>query len=197
MKSLESLITLLAKLPGLGPRSARRIALHLIKDNRQFMMQLAETIHAVAEEIKTCAECGNIDTVSPCSICADPKRDSNIICVVEGIADLWAMERGHVFNGLYHVLGGSLSAIDGRTPEKLNLKKLRQRVTEGNLRELIIATNATLEGQTTGHYIVDMLADTNLKISCLAHGIPVGAELDYVDEGTLTLALKQRHNYDN
>jgi len=117
--------------------------------------------------------------------------------VVEGIADLWAMERGHVFNGLYHVLGGSLSAIDGRTPEKLNLKKLRQRVTESSLREIIIATNATLEGQTTGHYIVDMLADTNLKISCLAHGIPVGAELDYVDEGTLTLALKQRHNYDN
>lgn len=197
MQSLENLINLFAKLPGLGPRSARRIALYLIKDNRQFMLQLADAIAGVAEEIKICSNCGNIDTTCPCTICQDPKRDNTIICVVENIADLWAMERGNFFTGTYHVLGGALSAIDGRTPDKLNFARLRQRATGSSVQEIIVATNATLEGQTTGHYIVDMLAGLPLKISCLAHGIPVGAELDYVDEGTLTLALKLRHNYDN
>jgi recombination protein RecR len=197
MQSLDNLINLLAKLPGLGSRSARRIALHLIKDNRQFMLQLAETIASVAEDIRVCANCGNIDVSSPCAICQDPKRDVSIICVVEEIADLWAMERGNFYNGMYHVLGGALSAIDGRTPDKLNFNKLCERAANHNVQEVIVATNATLEGQTTGHYIVDMLAGLPLKISCLAHGIPVGAELDYVDEGTLTLALKLRHNYDN
>ncbi len=178
MQSLDNLISLLAKLPGLGSRSARRIALHLIKDNRQFMLQLAETLASVAKDIKVCTNCGNVDVSSPCAICQNPKRDTSIICVVEEIADLWAMERGNFYNGTYHVLGGSLSAIDGRTPDKLNFTKLRERAANYNVQEVIIATNATLDGQTTGHYIVDMLAGMPLKVSCLAHGIPVGAELD-------------------
>ncbi len=193
--SVEQLIKIIAKLPGLGPRSARRIALHLIKNSQNLMLPLADVIKQVAQEIKICKECGNIDTTSPCSICTSEKRDTTQLCVVEDVTDLWAMERGNIFKGHYHVLGGSLSALDGRTPDTLNFESLKNRVANSNFKEVIIATNATLEGQTTGFYVVDLLKPYNIKTSRLANGIPMGAELDYMDEGTLSLALKMRQDY--
>jgi recombination protein RecR len=195
IESLESLIKLFAKLPGLGPRSARRIVLHLIKSPESLMTPLASEIQKAAREIKKCQVCGNIDLHSPCSICSDSKRDHALVCVVEDITDLWAIERGGDYKGVYHVLGGRLSALDGITADKLNLEGLSNRVANDNIREVIIATNATLEGQTTSFYIADILKPFNVKASRLAHGIPVGAELDYMDEGTLTLALKMRQNF--
>jgi recombination protein RecR len=190
--AIERLIRLLAKLPGLGPRSARRVALHLIKRRESLMLPLVEAIEATANEVRTCSACGNLDTSDPCAICADAKRDAGTLCVVEEIADLWALERAHAFKGRYHVLGGTLSALDGVGPEDLGIGRLVDRVKGGGVREVILATNATVEGQTTAHYIADKLVGSGAQVTRLAHGVPLGGELDYLDDGTLTAALKAR-----
>lgn len=189
---IEQLIVLLAKLPGLGPRSARRAALHLIRRRDQLMAPLTAAMARAAEALCTCQDCGNLDTRSPCSLCADPRRDPHVICVVEDIADLWALERTHSFRGRYHVLGGTLSALDGIRPDDLNIGSLLKRAENTGIEEVIIATNATVAGQTTAHYVRERLAETGVKISRLAHGVPVGGELDYLDDGTLAAALKSR-----
>jgi len=201
---IETLIQLLAKMPGLGPRSARRAALHLIKKKDQLLRPLASAAHEAAEKVSVCEICGNVDTTNPCTICTDPKRDRSKIVVVEDVADLWALERAKAVNSLYHVLGGTLSPLDGVGPEDLNIEGLINRLTE-NLpldengepqpREVILAVNATVEGQTTAHYITDRLDGLNVKITRLAHGVPVGGELDYLDEGTLTAAMKSRSDF--
>ena len=188
---IERLIQLLAKLPGLGPRSARRAALTLLKKRDVLLEPLAGAMRDAAAAIKTCEVCGNLDTTSPCALCADPRRDKHVLCVVEDVADLWALERAGVFRGKYHVLGGALSALDGVTPEKLNVAKLIERV-KGGVGEVILAMNATVEGQTTAHYLMDTLAATGVSVTRLAHGVPVGGELDYLDEGTLSAAFKAR-----
>jgi recombination protein RecR len=190
MSELDTLIQLLAKLPGLGPRSARRAALHLIKRRESLMQPLAAAMREAAAAIRPCANCGNLDTVDPCTICRDPKRDPSAICVVEDLADLWALERTGAFHGRYHVLGGTLSALDGVGPEDLNIPRLIARLSPEI--ELILALNATVEGQTTAHYIADRAAPSGARISRLAQGVPIGGELDYLDEGTLTAALKAR-----
>ncbi|HVC53043.1 MAG TPA: recombination mediator RecR [Stellaceae bacterium] len=190
MSELDTLIQLLARLPGLGPRSARRAALHLIKRREGLMMPLAAALQAAAAAIRPCSECGNLDTVDPCAICRDPRRDGAVICVVEDLADLWALERTAAFRGRYHVLGGTLSALDGVGPEDLNIARLIARL--GANMELILALNATVDGQTTAHYIADRAQPTGAKISRLAQGVPIGGELDYLDEGTLTAALNAR-----
>lgn len=192
--AVEQLIKIISKLPGLGPRSARRIAIHLIKNSENIMLPLSEALKEVAKEIQICDSCGNIDICNPCSICENHKRDASQLCIVEDVSDLWAMERGEIFKGYYHILGGTLSALDGRTPETLNFESLQERVSNSNFKEVIIATNATLEGQTTGFYILDLLKPFDVKITRLANGIPMGAELDYMDEGTLNLALKMRQD---
>ena len=186
---IERLIQLLAKLPGLGPRSARRAALVLLKKRNEFLEPLAQAMQEAAAATRNCEICGNLDTISPCAICRDPRRDPHILCVVEDVADLWALERASVFRGRYHVLGGALSALDGVTPERLNVASLLTRVSHG-IDEVILAMNATVEGQTTAHYLMDHL--TNVKVTRLAHGVPVGGELDYLDEGTLSAAFKAR-----
>ena len=186
---IERLIQLLAKLPGLGPRSARRAALALLKKRDTLLEPLADSLREAADAIVSCEVCGNLDTQSPCAICSDPRRDPHILCVVEDVADLWALERASVFRGRYHVLGGALSALDGVTPERLNVAKLLERVKSG-VDEVILAMNATVEGQTTAHYLMDLLGD--MKVTRLAHGVPVGGELDYLDEGTLSAAFKAR-----
>jgi recombination protein RecR len=186
---IERLIQLLAKLPGLGPRSARRAALVLLKKPDQLLEPLAQAMKDAAAAIRSCEICGNLDTASPCAICRDPRRDPHLLCVVEDVADLWALERAGVFRGRYHVLGGALSALDGVTPERLNVATLLERVKQG-IDEVILAMNATVEGQTTAHYLMDMLG--NVKVTRLAHGVPVGGELDYLDEGTLSAAFKAR-----
>jgi recombination protein RecR len=188
---IERLIQLLAKLPGLGPRSARRAALVLLKKREALLEPLSLAMRDAAAAIRTCEICGNLDTTTPCALCRDPRREAAILCVVEDVADLWALERAGVFKGKYHVLGGALSALDGVTPERLNVGSLIARVREG-ADEVILAMNATVEGQTTAHYITDRVADTGVKITRLAHGVPVGGELDYLDEGTLSQALKAR-----
>jgi recombination protein RecR len=190
MSELDTLIQLLAKLPGLGPRSARRAALFLIKRREQLMEPLATALAAAATAIRTCSTCGNLDTADPCPICRDLERDPHAICVVEDLADLWALERTRAFRGRYHVLGGTLSALDGIGPDELNIVRLIARL--GPETELILALNATVEGQTTAHYIADRAAATGARISRLAQGVPIGGELDYLDEGTLTAALKAR-----
>ena len=190
MSELDTLIQLLARLPGLGPRSARRAALYLIKRREQVMQPLAAALGAAAAAIRPCATCGNLDTSDPCAICRDPQRDPLAICVVEDLADLWALERTGAFGGRYHVLGGTLSALDGIGPDELNIARLIARL--GPESELILALNATVEGQTTAHYIADRAARTGARISRLAQGVPIGGELDYLDEGTLTAALKAR-----
>jgi recombination protein RecR len=189
---IERLVDLLAKLPGLGPRSARRATLHLIKRPGLLMQPLAEAIASAANAIRTCTSCGNVDTVDPCRICADPERDRSVICVIEDVADLWALERTASFGGNYHVLGGTLSALDGVGPEDLRIGRLVDRASSAQVTEVILATNATVAGQTTAHYITERLADAGVVISRLAHGVPVGGELDYLDDGTLTAALKSR-----
>ena len=189
---IEALIKLLAKLPGLGPRSARRAALHLIKRRESLMDPLARALERAAQNTRTCSRCGNLDTVDPCALCGDGRRDISMICVVEEVADLWAMERGGAYRGLYHVLGGTLSALDGIGPEDLNIASLIRRIEAGNVHEVILATNATVDGQTTGHYIADRLAQSKVSVTRLAHGVPVGGELDYLDDGTLAAALKSR-----
>lgn len=186
---IERLIQLLAKLPGLGPRSARRAALALLKKRDTLLEPLADALREAADAILTCEVCGNLDTQSPCAICSDMRRDPHILCVVEDVADLWALERASVFRGRYHVLGGALSALDGITPERLNVTQLLERVKHG-VDEVILAMNATVEGQTTAHYLMDILGD--MKVTRLAHGVPVGGELDYLDEGTLSAAFKAR-----
>ncbi len=190
VSELDTLIRLLAKLPGLGPRSARRAALHLIKRRESLMTPLATALARAAEAIRTCPVCGNLDTIEPCAICRDPERDATAICVVEDLADLWALERTGAFHGRYHVLGGTLSALDGIGPEDLTIDRLVARAKPGQ--ELILALNATVEGQTTAHYIADRLVDSGVKLSRLAQGVPIGGELDYLDDGTLTAALKAR-----
>lgn len=190
---IERLIQLLSKLPGLGPRSARRAALALLKKREQLLEPLGSAMRDAAAAIKTCEVCGNLDTSSPCSLCNDPRRDVHVLCVVEDVADLWALERASVFRGKYHVLGGALSALDGITPEKLNMAPLIARVRDG-VEEVILAMNATVEGQTTAHYLMDALAASTVKVTRLAHGVPVGGELDYLDEGTLSHAFKARRS---
>jgi recombination protein RecR len=190
VSELDALIQLLAKLPGLGPRSARRAALHLIKRRETLMTPLASALTEAARAIRPCPICGNLDTVEPCTICRDPARDGAVICVVEDLADLWALERTGAYHGRYHVLGGTLSALDGVGPEELTIDRLLARVRPGQ--ELILALNATVDGQTTAHYIADCLADSGVKLSRLAQGVPIGGELDYLDDGTLTAALNAR-----
>lgn len=192
---IERLISLLAKLPGLGPRSARRAALDLIRKRDAVMRPLAEAMAHAAERIKTCGTCGNIDVNDPCSICAAPGRDKTSICVVQDVGDLWAMERAGAYRGQYHVLGGTLSAIDGVRPEDLRISGLISRAETGNISEVILAMNATVDGQTTAHYITDHLEKSGVTISRLAHGVPVGGELDYLDDGTITAALKSRRPF--
>jgi recombination protein RecR len=188
---IEKLVQLLAKLPGLGPRSARRVALQLLKKREALLVPLADAMHEAADAIRVCEICGNLDTTSPCALCRDERRDPHILCVVEDVADLWALERAGVFRGRYHVLGGALSALDGVTPERLNIAPLLARLGQG-VDEVILAMNATVEGQTTAHYLMDLLAQQKVKITRLAHGVPVGGELDYLDEGTLSAAFKAR-----
>ena len=190
MSELETLIHLLAKLPGLGPRSARRAALHLIKRRESLLEPLAAALAKAAEAIRTCPICGNLDTVDPCGICRNPERDAATICVVEDLADLWALERTGAFRGRYHVLGGTLSALDGIGPDDLNIERLLARMRPGQ--EMILALNATVDGQTTAHYLADRVAGRGIKTSRLAQGVPIGGELDYLDDGTLTAALKAR-----
>jgi recombination protein RecR len=190
MSELDTLIRLLAKLPGLGPRSARRAALYLIKRRESVMEPLAAALVAAAGAIRPCPQCGNLDTVEPCAICRDPERDDKEICVVEDLADLWALERTGAFRGRYHILGGTLSALDGVGPEDLNIARLLSRLSPGH--ELILALNATVEGQTTAHYIAERARGIGVRISRLAQGVPIGGELDYLDDGTLTAALKAR-----
>jgi recombination protein RecR len=193
MQEIERLIQLLARLPGLGPRSARRAALMLIKRKESLMQPLAVALADAAEKIQTCSRCGNLDTAPICSICTDQGRDSATICVVEQVADLWALERTGVFRGRYHVLGGVLSAIDGIGPEDLNIGTLLDRVgPESPVKEVILATNLTVDGQTTAHYVTERLEQSGVSVSRLAHGVPVGGELDYLDDGTLATALKSR-----
>lgn len=192
---LQHLIKAFARLPGLGPRSARRIVLHLLKGKKNNLLELANMLADVAKNVKSCPKCGNIDVVIPCSICTNAQRDHTTLCVVEDVVDLWAMERNGIFKGVYHVLGGSLSAIDGRTPQTLNFNSLVNRVMDDAVKEVIVATNSTLDGQTTGFYIVDILKKYDIKITRLAHGIPIGAELDYLDEGTIIHALQSRQSY--
>jgi recombination protein RecR len=189
---LETLIQLLARLPGLGPRSARRAVLHLVKRREALLLPLIEALQAASDTIRTCSVCGNVDSQDPCAICSDTRRDASSICVVEDVADLWAIERSGAFKGKYHVLGGVLSALDGIGPEDLNIAKLVARARSADVREIILATNATVEGQTTGHYITDRLSGISASITRLAHGVPVGGELDYLDDGTLTAALRAR-----
>ncbi|MBV9992101.1 MAG: recombination protein RecR [Alphaproteobacteria bacterium] len=188
---IERLIQLLAKLPGLGPRSARRAALALLKKREALLEPLGSAMRDAAAAIRVCGTCGNLDTTDPCGLCRDPSRDGQVLCVVEDVADLWALERAGVFRGKYHVLGGALSALDGITPERLNVASLLKRVG-GGTGEVILAVNATVEGQTTAHYLMDALAPSGVKVTRLAHGVPVGGELDYLDEGTLSAAFKAR-----
>ena len=189
---IERLIQLLARLPGLGPRSARRAALHLIRKRAQLLDPLAEAMRIAHDRISTCSVCGNVDTRDPCTICADDRRDATILVVVESVGDLWALERANATRGRYHVLGGALSPLDGVSPHDLNLPALVARIAKGEVSELILAVNATVEGQTTAHYIIDLLADYPVKVTRLAHGVPVGGELDYLDDGTLAAAMRQR-----
>ncbi|MCW2315952.1 DNA replication and repair protein RecR [Rhodoblastus acidophilus] len=189
---IERLIQLLARLPGLGPRSARRAALHLIRKREELLGPLADAMRVARDRIVTCSVCGNIDTSDPCSLCADPRRDGTTLVVVETVGDLWALERAGVLNARYHVLGGALSPLDGVGPDELNIGALVGRVAEGGVKEVILAVNATVDGQTTAHYITELLSPYKVKCTRLAHGVPVGGELDYLDEGTLAAALKSR-----
>lgn len=192
---IERLIQLLSRLPGLGPRSARRAALHLV-DKREILLQpLAQAMAEVADKVKTCPICGNYDSIQPCSICADPRRDASLLCVVEDVGALWAMERTNAFRGRYHVLGGLLSALDGIGPDELGIPKLVQRVGDDGVREIILATPATVEGQTTAHTIADRLAGRGVTVSGLAHGVPVGGTIDYLDDGTISAALRARRAF--
>ncbi len=189
---IEALISLLAKVPGLGPRSARRAALLLLKKKDALMVPLAAALAEAAMKVKPCATCGALDTIDPCALCAAPERDDSLLCVVAEVADVWALERAGAFKGRYHVLGGVLSALDGVRPEDLRIPKLIARASEGGVREVILALAATVDGQTTAHYLAERLAPLRLTISRLSHGVPVGGELDLLDDGTLFAALQSR-----
>jgi len=189
---IERLIQLLARLPGLGPRSARRAALFLIKKRELIMAPLAAALQTAIEKITLCRICGNIDTHNPCTLCTDPRRDDSTIVVVADVADLWALERAHASNARYHVLGGILSPLDGIGPDDLSIEALIKRASDGSVKEVILALSATVEGQSTAHYITDLLHGINVKVTRLAHGVPVGGELDYLDEGTLAAAMRSR-----
>ncbi len=189
---IERLIQLLAKLPGLGPRSARRAALHLMRKREELLAPLAEAMAAAGERLTVCEDCGNIDTSNPCTVCRDGRRDGATLIVVETVADLWALERAGALAARYHVLGGTLSPLDGIGPKDLSIDRLIERVAQGGVTEVILAVNATVDGQTTAHYITDLLAHLPAKVTRLAHGVPVGGELDYLDEGTLSAAIRQR-----
>ena len=191
-QEIETLASALAKLPGLGPRSARRAVLWLVKRRETALVQVIEALAAVRDRLAECPQCGNVDTQSPCAICTDPRRDARALCVVEDVADLWALDRAKLFTGRYHVLGGRLSALDGVRPEDLTIDRLLARVAEGGVDEVVLAMNATLEGQTTAHYLAERLEGLPVRITQLAHGLPVGGELDYLDEGTLAQALRAR-----
>jgi recombination protein RecR len=192
---IERLIQLLARMPGLGPRSARRAALFLIKKREQIMAPLASALQVALDKIQICKVCGNIDTQNPCAVCSDPRRDPSILIVVADVADLWALERAHALNARYHVLGGTLSPLDGVGPQDLAIDSLISRVEREGLGEVVLALNATVDGQTTAHYITDLLHASKAKVTRLAHGVPVGGELDYLDEGTLSAALRQRTTF--
>lgn len=189
---IEALTQALARLPGLGPRSARRAVLHLLKKREAAMAPLLSALEKVNENLVVCTNCGNVDTVDPCSICADARRDDRLLCVVEEVSDLWALDRSRLFPGRFHVLGGRLSAMEGVRPEDLTIDRLIQRVAQGGIDEVVLAMNATLEGQTTAHYLAERLETWPVRITQLAHGLPVGGELDYLDEGTLAQALRAR-----
>ena len=191
-QEIEGLANALARLPGLGPRSARRAVLWLIKRRETVLTGLIEALTVVRDRLSECPICGNVDTTSPCAICADPRRDARALCVVEDVADLWALDRARLFTGRYHVLGGRLSALDGVRPEDLNIARLIDRVSAGGIDEVVLAMNATLEGQTTAHYLAERLEAWPVRLTQLAHGLPVGGELDYLDEGTLAQALRAR-----
>jgi len=189
---IDQLIKMLARLPGLGPRSARRAALHLLKKPDTLLGPLAAAMSEAASKIVTCSRCGNIDTVDPCAICTDPRRDASVICVVEEVGDLWALERAKAMSAQYHVLGGVLSPLDGIGPDDLNIASLIKRVSDGGVSEVLLALNATVEGQSTAHFITDRIEGMGVKVSVLAHGVPVGGELDYLDDGTLAAAIRAR-----
>ena len=191
-REIETLIQLLAKLPGLGPRSARRAALHLIKKRDALLGPLAKAMQDAAERVRVCSVCGNLDTVDPCGLCRDPRRDASLICVVEEVGDLWAIERAQAFKGRYHILGGTLSALDGVGPDDLRIPALMGRVAEGGVTEVVLAMNATVDGQATAHYLADRLGAAGVKVSRLAYGVPIGGELDYLDDGTLDAAFRAR-----
>ena len=192
---IEKLIQLLAKVPGLGPRSARRAALHLVKKKDQLLGPLAGAMAEAHQKVRICSCCGNVDTIDPCTVCTDPRRDGGVIIVVEDVSDLWALERAGAINAKYHVLGGTLSPLDGVGPQDLNIESLVNRVREGGVREVILAVNATVDGQTTAHYVTDLLAGTGVAVTRLAHGVPVGGELDYLDEGTISAAIRSRTTF--
>jgi recombination protein RecR len=189
---IERLVQLLGRLPGLGYRSARKAALALLKRRNELLVPLASALREAADKLVECPSCGNVDTVSPCTICQDPSRDRTLIVVVEEIGDLWALERAQVINAAYHVLGGHLSPLDGIGPEKLNIARLIERAKDASVKEVLLALNATVEGQSTAHYLTEQLAETGATVSRLAHGVPIGGELDYLDEGTLAAAIKAR-----
>lgn len=191
-KELQDVIDLLSRLPGLGPRSGRRAALHLLKHKSTTMKSLSQALAIAADAISTCENCGNMDTINPCQICRNPSRTASQICVVEGVADLWAIERSRIFEGKYHVLGGVLSALDGIGPDEIKISGLVRRINEGAVEEVILALNATVDGQTTAHYLSDILSNYHIKITALSHGLPVGGELDYLDDGTLMTAINSR-----
>ncbi|QXX75400.1 recombination mediator RecR [Methylovirgula sp. HY1] len=192
---IERLIQLLARLPGLGPRSARRAALHLIRKREELLGPLADALHVAHEKIIACSVCGNVDSRDPCTVCRDERRDHKILIVVETVADLWALERAKAVSARYHVLGGTLSPLDGIGPKDLNLASLPDRILAEAVEEVILAVNATVDGQTTAHFVTELLADLPVRITRLAHGVPVGGELDYLDEGTLAAALRSRTDF--
>src|SRR5688572_16495068 len=191
-REIETLANALARLPGLGPRSARRAVLYLMKKRENALQPLLSALQTVSEKLSTCSTCGNVDTADPCTICQDPRRDATMLCVVEEVSDLWALDRSRLFPGRYHVLGGRLSALEGVRPEDLTIDGLISRVAAGGIEEVVLAMNATLEGQTTAHYLAERLEKFPIRLSQLAHGLPVGGELDYLDEGTLAQALRAR-----
>jgi recombination protein RecR len=191
-REIEALTQALARLPGLGPRSARRAVLHLLKKREGALAPLLRALEQVSENLATCSICGNVDTSDPCTVCADPRRDARLLCVVEEVSDLWALDRSRLFPGRFHVLGGRLSALEGVRPEDLGIGSLISRVAAGGIDEVVLAMNATLEGQTTAHYLAERLEAYPVRVTQLAHGLPVGGELDYLDEGTLAQALRAR-----
>lgn len=194
--NIRNLVHAFSKLPSLGPSSSRRLVIHLLQNKEKVMLPLASLMRELANLIIECKICGNLDTKSPCSICTNPKRDTKLMCVVEELGDLWAFEKGSIYSGMYHVLGGRLSAINGIGPKELNLESIHKRVTEFKIEEVIVAINPTLEGQVTAQYIIELLKNLDVKISRLACGIPIGGEIDYLDEGTLRIALTSRQEYE-